>query len=126
MGRTKTRGQLEAEISEAVIKFEREFMGRGPEEARAYLIDEMVLVRLRGVLMPAEKQLATSPDGGTGRNLIKRVRSELLEKARPLLEAIIEDLTGRRVRSLHTDVSTTSGERVILFTLDGVPSLGKD
>lgn len=119
-----TRGELEAEISEAVIKFEREFMGRGPEEAKTYLIDEMVLVRLRGVLMPAEKQLATSDDGGTGRDLIKRVRSELLERARPLLEALIEDLTGQAVQSLHTDISTTTGERVILFTLDGTPALG--
>lgn len=126
MGSSKTRGQLEAEISEAIIKFEREFMGRGPEEARTYLIDEMVLVRLRGVLMPSEKQLATSDDGGTGRNLIKRVRTELLEKARPLLEKLIHDVTGRKVRSLHTDISTTTGERVILFTLDGIPSFGND
>lgn len=126
MASPKTRGQLEAEISEAIIKFEREFMGRGPEEARTYLIDEMVLVRLRGVLMPSEKQLASSDDGGTGRNLIKRVRAELLEKARPLLEALIQDVTGRKVQSLHTDISTTTGERVILFTLDGIPSFGND
>jgi uncharacterized protein YbcI len=126
VGSPKTRGQLEAEISEAIIKFEREFMGRGPEEARTYLIDEMVLVRLRGVLIPSEKQLATSDDGGTGRNLIKRVRAELLEKARPLLEALIQDVTDRKVQSLHTDISTTTGERVILFTLDGIPSFRND
>jgi len=122
----KTRGQLEAEISEAIIKFEREFMGRGPEEARTYLIDEMVLVRLRRVLIPSEKQLAASGDGGTGRNLIKRVRTELLEKARPLLEALIQDVTDRKVQSLHTDISTRTGERVILFTLDGIPSFEND
>lgn len=119
----KTRGQVEAEISEALIKFEKEYMGRGPEETKTYLMDDIVLVRLRGVLTPAEKQLATSEDAARGRALIKQVRIELVEKARALLEAIVQELTGRKVRSLHTDISTTSGERVIIFTLDGRPEL---
>ncbi len=119
----KTKGSLEAEISEAIVKFEREYMGRGPEETRTYIIDDMVLIRLRGVLTPAEKQLAKTGEGATGRSLIKQVRIELLEKARPLLERIIKDVTGRRVRSLHTDISTVTGERVIIFALNGQPVL---
>ncbi len=119
----KTRGQVEAEISEALIRFEKEYMGRGPEETKTYLMDDIVLVRLRGVLTPAEKQLAKSEDAARGRALIKQVRIELVEKARALLEAIVQELTGRKVRSLHTDISTTSGERVIIFTLDGRPEL---
>lgn len=117
----KTKGQLETEIGEAVIRFEREFMGRGPEETKAYIIDDMVLVRLRGVLTPAEKNLASIDPSAHGRALIKQVRIELLEKARGMLEAIIQDITGRKMRSLHTDISTTTGERVIIFTLDGSP-----
>ncbi len=116
----KTRGQVEAEISEAIIKFEKEYMGRGPEETKTYLVDDMVLVRLRGVLTPAEKKLASIEVGGQGRNLIKQVRTELVEKARPLLEAIIMDVTGCKVRSLHTDISTRTGERIVIFTLDGM------
>jgi len=114
----KTKGQLEAEISEAVIKFEKEYMGRGPDETRTFVIDDVVLVRLRGVLTPAEKQLARADDAGRGRTLIKQVRIELLEKGRALLEPVIQDITGRKVVSLHTDISTSTGERVILFTLD--------
>ena len=113
----KSKGETEAEISEAIIKFEREYMGRGPEEARTYIIDDLIIVRLRGVLTPAERQLARSESSGQGRSLIKQVRMELLEKARPLLDVLICDITGQGVRSLHTDISTTTGERIIVFSL---------
>jgi uncharacterized protein YbcI len=115
----KSKGQIEADISEALIKFEKEYMGRGPEQTRTYIIGEMVIVRLLRVLTPAEQQLAGAPYEMRGRTLIKQVRTELLEKARPLLERIIMDLTRRKVKSLHTDISTVTGERVIIFTLDG-------
>jgi uncharacterized protein YbcI len=118
----KTKGQLEAEISEAIIRFEKDYMGRGPEETKTWIIDDMVLVRLRGVLTPAEKNLASIEDGNHGRNLIKQVRIELLEKARPLLDAIIGNVTGCTVKSMHTDISTLSGERIILFALEGMPT----
>jgi uncharacterized protein YbcI len=114
----KSKGQIEADISEAMIKFEREYMGRGPEETRTYIIGDMVVIRLQRVLTPAEQQLAEASDETTGRTLIKRVRTELLEKARPLLEQIMTDLTGKKVKSLHTDISTVTGERVIIFTLE--------
>jgi len=114
----KSKGQIEAEISEALIKFEKEYMGRGPEETKTYIIGDMVVIRLQRVLTPAEQRLAEAGGEATGRTLIKRVRTELVEKARPLLEQIITDLTGQRVKSLHTDISTVSGERVIIFTLE--------
>jgi uncharacterized protein YbcI len=114
----KSKGQIEAEISEALIKFEKEYMGRGPEETKTYIIDDMILVRLRHVLTPAEQQLAKTGDGDKGRTLIKQVRTELLEKARPLLEAIVTKITGKKVKSLHTDISTVTGNRIIIFTLE--------
>ena len=115
----KSKGQVEADISEALIKFEKEYMGRGPEQTRTCIFGEMVIVRLQRVLTPAEQQLAGAPYEMRGRTLIKQVRTELLEKARPLLEQIIIDLTGRKVKSLHTDISTVTGERIVIFTLDG-------
>jgi uncharacterized protein YbcI len=117
----RTKGQTEAQIGEAVIKFEKEYMGRGPLETKTYIIDDLVLVRLRGVLTQAEHQLARTSDGPPGRELIKQVRVALLEKGRPLLEAAVESITGRKVRSLHTDISTVTGERVIIFVLDSPP-----
>lgn len=113
--RDMTKGQVEAQISEAIIKFEKEYMGRGPMETKTYIIEDMVFVRLKGVLTPAEEQLSKSVEGA---GLIKRTRVELLEGARVLLEKIISDTTGCQVKSLHTDISTKTGERIIVFTLD--------
>ncbi len=120
----KTRSQMEVEISEAIIKFEKEYMGRGPDETKTFIIDDMVLVRLRGVLTPAEKQLAKTEDPLKGRVLIKQVRIELLETARVLLETIIRDVLRTKVKTMHTDISTVTGERVIIFTLEQTPCTG--
>lgn len=119
-----TKGQLESEICKAVIKFEKDFMGRGPLETKAYLIDDLVLVRLRNVLTQAELKLASNSEGKDGRELIKRIRIALLEQGRPLLEEEVEKIVGVKVKSLHTDISTVTGERVILFSLIKAPSLG--
>ncbi len=119
----RTKGQIEAEISEAIIKFEKEYMGRGPDETKTYIIGDMVLVRLKGVLTPAEKQLAKTDDNVKGRALIKQVRVELLEKARVLLENIVQDVLGEKVVTMHTDISTITGERVIIFTLERAPQI---
>jgi uncharacterized protein YbcI len=110
----RTIGQVEAEISAALIQFEKDFMGRGPRETKAYIIEDMVLVRLKGVLTPAEQQLAKNAEGT---ELIKRLRSNLLEQARELLSGTIEKITGLQVTSLYTDISTRTGERIILFAL---------
>lgn len=110
-----TKGQTEALISEAIIKFEKEYMGRGPTEAKTYIIKDMIFIRLKGVLTLAEEQLAKSPEGA---DLIKKTRVQLLEGARLLLETIINNITSCQVKSLHTDLSTKTGERIIVFTLD--------
>ena len=123
----KTKGQVEAEISEAIIKFEKEYMGRGPDETKTYIIGDMILVRLRGVLTPAEKQLAKTDDNLKGRALIKQVRIELLEKARMLLENIVQDVLREKVVTMHTDISTITGERIIIFVLENAPQIvGKE
>lgn len=123
---TRTRGQLEAQICEAVVKFEKEYMGRGPLETKAYIIDDMVLVRLKGVLTQAELRLAGAGNQKDGRELIKRIRIALLEQGRPLLESAVKEIVGVGVRSLHTDISTVTGERVILFSLTSPPLFRQD
>jgi uncharacterized protein YbcI len=120
---SKTKGQIESEICEAVIKFEKEYMGRGPLETKAYIIDDMVLVRLKNVLTPAEMKLSSVTDRKDGRELIKRIRITLLEQGRPLLESVVESILGIKIKSLHTDISTMTGERVIIFTLEYPPDL---
>ena len=110
-----TKGELEAQISEAMVQFEIDYMGRGPKEAQTHIIEDMVLVRLKGVLTPAEQQLTKSADG---LELIKKVRSTLVENGKPILFQAIGDITGVKVFDLHTDISTATGERIFVFTLD--------
>lgn len=118
----KTKGELEAEVSNAVMRFKREYMGRGPQDVRTYLMDDMALVRLKGVLTPAEQRLAQVEDPHRGRDLIKQVRLELIEHGRDLLEEAVKAILGVGIVSLHSDISTRTGESIILFTLDAKPA----
>jgi len=126
LARMKSKGEMEREISQAIVRFEKEFMGRGPLETKSYIIEDMVLVRLKGVLTPAELKLAESEEAHRGRYLIKQVRQELIEKGRPLLDSAIRDILEVDVVSLHTDISAKSGERVIVFTLSCKPNFSND
>ena len=114
----KTQGEIEAAICEGINRFEREYMGRGPKDIHAYLIDDIIMVRLRGVLTAAEQQLVKTSHAGTGRGLLKQVRTQLMETARPTLEEMIQ---GIKVVSLHHDISTVTGEEVVVFTLASAP-----
>ncbi|MFQ5707127.1 MAG: DUF2294 domain-containing protein [bacterium] len=111
----KTKGQLESEISVAITQFEKDHLGRGPQEARTFIISDMVLIRLKGVLTPAERKLAVDHDGA---QLIKQMRLRLIESSRPLLVQIIQEKTGANVTTVHTDISTRTGERVFVLGLD--------
>jgi uncharacterized protein YbcI len=113
--RVKTKGQIEAEISLAIVQFEIDSMGRGPKETCAHIVEDLVVVRLKGVLTQAEEQLTKSIDG---KELVKKMRATLIDRARPLLYQVVGDITGTKILDLHTDISTESGERVFVFSLD--------
>jgi uncharacterized protein YbcI len=118
----KTQGEIEAAICEGVARFEQEYMGRGPKDIHAHLIGDLLVVRLKGVLTAAEQQLVKTLPVEKGRDLLKQVRTQLIETARPLLEAMVQEATGVKVLSLHHDISTTTGEEVVLFTLAESPA----
>jgi uncharacterized protein YbcI len=113
----KTQGEIEAAICSGITRFEQEYMGRGPKDIRAHLIDDLLVVRLQGVLTAAEQHLVKSLPAEKGRDLLKQVRTHLLETARPLLETMVHEVTGMKVLSMHHDISTITGEEVVLFTL---------
>ena len=117
----KTQGEIEAAICARMVRFEQEYMGRGPKDIHAHLIDDLLVVRLTGVLTAAEQHLVQSLPAEKGRDLLKQVRTHLIETARPLMDAMIEEATGVKVRTLHHDISTITGEEVVLFTLDHSP-----
>ena len=117
----RTQGEIEAAICEGISHFEQDYMGRGPKDIRAHLIGDLLVVRLQGVLTAAEQHLAKSLPGEKGRDLLKQVRTHLVEMARPTLEALVQEVTAVKVLSLHHDISTATGEEIIVFTLAEPP-----
>ena len=122
----KTQGEIEAAVCEGIARFEQDYMGRGPKDIHAYLIGDLLVVRLKGVLTVAEQQLVASLPAEKGRDLLKQVRIHLVETARPLMEAMIHEVTGSHVVSLHHDISTVTGEEVVLFTLAECAALSRN
>jgi uncharacterized protein YbcI len=119
----KTQGEIEAAICAGVTRFEQDYMGRGPKDIHAHLLGDLLVVRLHGVLTAAEQQLVKSLAADKGRDLLKQVRTHLIETARPVMVTMVEEITGVEVMSLHHDISTTTGEEVVLFTLSSSPVL---
>jgi uncharacterized protein YbcI len=117
----KTQGEIEAAICQGMGRFELEYMGRGPKDIHAYLIGDLLVVRLRGVLTAAEQQLVKTLSNEKGRALLKEVRRQLMETARPALEETVQGITGIKVVSLHHDISTVTGEEIVIFTLAKPP-----
>jgi uncharacterized protein YbcI len=117
----KTQGEIEAAICQGINRFEQEYMGRGPKSIHAHLIGDLLIVRLQGVLTAAEQHLVKSLPAEKGRNLLKQVRTHLVETARPVMEAMVEEVTGVKVLSLHHDISTITGEELVAFTLADEP-----
>jgi len=117
----KSQGEIEAAICAGITRFEQDYMGRGPKDISAHLLDDLLVVRLKGVLTAAEQHLVKSLSAEKGRDLLKQVRTHLIETARPLMEAMVQEVTGVKVVSLHHDISTSTGEEIVLFTLAQSP-----
>ena len=117
----KTQGEIEAAICQGMSRFEQEYMGRGPKDIHTFLIADLLVVRLQGVLTAAEQHLVKALQADKGRDLLKQVRFQLIETARPIMEAMVQEITGVKVVSLHHDISTVTGEEVVIFTLAESP-----
>jgi uncharacterized protein YbcI len=119
----RTQGEIEAAIGKGISRFEQDYMGRGPGQIHTHLINDLLVVRLQGVLTAAEQQLVKTLENAKGRDLLKQVRTHLIETARPVLETMVTEVTGVKVLSLHHDISTATGEEVVLFTLTEPPQV---
>lgn len=117
----KTQGEIEAAVCQGIARFEQEYMGRGPKDIQTHLHGDLLVVRLRGVLTAAEQHLVQTLIPEKGRDLLKQVRTQLIELARPVLDAMVDAATGVKVMSLHHDISTVTGEEVVVFTLTQSP-----
>ena len=140
----KSQGEIEAAVCDGISGFQQEFVGRGPRDIHAHLTGSLLVVRLQGVLTPAERQLLaprheplngsangngaangsgtdSGTDSGNGRSLLKQLRSHIIVTARPQLEAIVENAVGVKLVSVHHDISTVTGEEILVFSLAEPP-----
>jgi uncharacterized protein YbcI len=117
----RTQGEIEAAINEGISRFEQDYMGRGPKDIHTHLLGDLLVVRLQGVLTAAEQHLVKSLSAEKGRDLLKQVRTHLIETTRPVMEAMVEKVTGVKVVTMHHDISTITGEEVVVFTLARSP-----
>ena len=110
-----TKWQIEAQLSEAISKFELDYMGRGPDQIRTIILQDMIIIRQKGFLSISEKNLAQSKDGV---ELVKKVRTSLFESSRDMLESIIKSILDLEIISTYSDVSTKTGEKIIIIVAD--------
>jgi len=122
--KTLTQVESEAAICEGIIHFQEEYLGWRSEQILAHFIEDLLVVRIVGVLTLAERQLGKSLSPSKGRDLIKQVRKQLLELARPMLESLVHEVAGVKVVSMHHDISTVTGEEVVVFSLVDAPRFG--
>ncbi len=114
-GQQLSKGQMEAKICEAFSRFEIDYMGRGPRQIKAYILQDMIIVRMMGFLSQSEKKLAETPQGV---EQIKKLRTMLFENSKADIEALILPIINVDIASIHSDVSTKSGEKIIMITLE--------
>jgi uncharacterized protein YbcI len=135
---TRSQGEIEAAVCDGISRFQQEFIGRGPRDIHAHLLGTLLVVRLQGVLTPAERQLISPAgkaveagagtaamadyDNGNGRALLKQVRAHMVATGRPRLETLVETATGVPLVSVHHDISTVTGEEVLVFSLATAPN----
>lgn len=110
-----TKGQTEARICERITQFEAEYMGRGPKRINVKIIEDVLFIRQWGFLTPAEELLAETNDGT---ELIKKVRTRLFEKVNDKFRKVIYEIVNSNIISIHSDVSTITGEKIIVVTFD--------
>lgn len=109
-----TKGSIEAEIANAVVRFQREQQGRGAGDIRVHLLGDLVLVRCAGIFTGTEARLAATEEG---RRLIKSARQELRSINRGEIEGIIAGITGSEVIRSYYDVDVAAAEQVEVYVL---------
>ncbi len=122
---TRSQGEIEAAVCDAIARFQQEYMGRGPRNVHAHLVDNRVFVHLEGVLTAAETRLldGAGPGNGRGADLLKQLRTHLVSAGRPVLEALVRDAAGAAPINVHHDISPVTGEEVIVLTLASAPAI---
>lgn len=116
-----TEAESRAALCACFNRFQADFLGWKSGQIYAHFVKDLLIIRMLGKLTLAERQLAKASEPQKGRDLIKQVRRQLLEVARPMLESMVHEVAGVKVKSMHHDISTLTGEEVVLFSLTEAP-----
>ena len=98
---TEHEGQsLLARISTEVVRTLKDSFGKGPVKAKSYLLDDFLLVVMRGGVTVAEQ---TMLDRGHG-DLVRTFRQTYQNEMGDQLVARVEALTGRKVVNYQSQI----------------------
>ena len=113
-------GQLSAAICNALVRIQREYLGRGPTKARALLRDDTILVLMQDTLTKAERSLVAD---GRGED-VQDTRRTFQRTMRTDIVAAVEELTGRRVVAFMSDTHIDPDLACEVILLEPHPSDG--
>jgi uncharacterized protein YbcI len=93
-------GSVRAQLANAMVGMKKKYYGRGPESAKAWILDDYVFVAMEGGLTRNEETLLA--DGKA--DLVRTYRLSFQETMTETTTAAVEELTGRKVLSYHSQV----------------------
>lgn len=105
---------LRMALSNAMVGLKKQYYGKGPSRARAYLMDEYVFVVMEGGLTRNEETLIASGK----HDLVRSYRLAFQEVVGPTITAAVEELTGRRVIGYHSQIVFEPTRAFEIFVLD--------
>lgn len=108
-------GELNAAISNAVVRIHSQYVGRGPTKARTVHRDDVIVTILDEALTKAERTLAAN-----GKlEPVMAMRHGFQMTMRDALVAEVERVTGRNVRAFMSDNHIDPDIGAEVFVLDG-------
>lgn len=115
-------GSLLAQISNAFVTMQKEYWGIGPLEAKSYMMDDLLLIVMRGGLTRAERTMLDFGQQDLVRNFRQTFENEMTQN----LTGKIEELTGRKVLTYQSQILFDPDIVAELFVFDKAPGGGAE
>ncbi|MEA2150481.1 MAG: hypothetical protein QOD69_2311 [Solirubrobacteraceae bacterium] len=113
-----TGGQLLAAISTSIVAILREHYGRGPMQAKTYVLDDIIVVVMRGTGFTPLEQTIMNDDGA---DRVVAMRDEFQRVMAARYKQTIKDLTGRNVVAFLSQAHVEPDITIEIFFVDGPP-----
>jgi uncharacterized protein YbcI len=112
-GGSESTASRPLEISNAISRLHKEFIGRGPTNSRTTIDGNLVVCLLEGGYTRAEQTLNANDKG----DLVAAGRLGLQDAMRQAMIAAVEQITGRRVYSFMSANDLEQNHQVEVFVL---------